>query len=315
MNANSFEQTVLTTPAVCPVCKTSGDTIIRNKLRYGVVRDVIRCDQCEFVFLWPRMGKSETVDFYKKGDYHQTPRDRMGLQIHDADATFETRMGQARQRYELTKPYLSPNARMLEVGSGSGSFCSLVKKDVKEYVGIELDPPFAEYVRNRFGVQVLENPISELPDTVGRFDVICMWFVLEHLHDPLHDLRTLLKFIQDDGVLLMLLPNLLDPLVSIYKVREYEDFFYQLAHLNYFSPKTMRLALDTSGWAGKVSPIQIYGLANHMRWMFFKRPQKFTSRGNASQINLIDRMYRKYLSNIGRTDSLLVSARKDKRHA
>lgn len=294
----------------CPICQSATHTIVRNRLRYGVVRDVARCEDCGFVYLWPRLGQKETVDFYQKGDFRNINRGELGLQTHDPDGTFASRMGQAIYRFNIIKPFLCTDKTLLEIGCGSGSFLSLVQPLVQQCAAMELDAVFAEYVRVRFNVDVLEKAIEDLPDGFGPFDLISMWFVLEHLHDPVRDLTRLRDIVSDRGTVFMLLPNLQDPLLTIYRSREYSDFFYQLPHLNYFSPATLRDTLRRSGWDGKVIPVQIYGLANHLRWLWRKTPQPTQSKGTVDVWNVPDKVYRWTLGRIAQTDSLLVIAHK-----
>lgn len=294
----------------CVICENNQVTFIRDKLRYGLKRNVYKCDKCDFEFLWPRMGKEETVDFYKKKDYRNIPRHKLGLQSHNPEETFKSRMGQAHYRYDIVKPYLSKEKKLLEIGCASGSFVSLVQPEVDSVTGMELDPVFPDYVRARFGIPVIEKSIQELPKSLGKFDLITMWYVLEHLHDPVADLTKLREFISDDGHFFMLLPNLLDPLVSIYGVEEYKSFFYQLPHLNYFTPNNLQNVMEKTGWDAQVKPVQIYGLNNHLRWIFLKKPQAKQSKGSVDFFNIPDKIYRKLLSATQRTDSLLVIAKK-----
>lgn len=294
----------------CLVCQSGEYTVLRDRLRYDVRRDVTECLECGFVYLWPRIGKQETVEFYKKDHYRNIPREKLGLQTHSSDGTFHSRMGQAQHRFNIVAPYLSKEKSLLEVGCGSGSFLSLVQPLVKECKAMELDTAFAQYVRDRFKVDVYEDAIQDLSPDMGKFDVISMWFVLEHLHDPVVDLKKLREFISDSGVLLMLLPNLNDPLLTVYHSLAYENFFYQLPHLNYFSPQTLCKALDQSGWTAEIRSVQIYGLLNHLRWVLFKKPQAKQSKGIVNFFNIFDKVYRKVLEKNQQTDSLLVIARK-----
>ena len=294
----------------CLVCGSPECKVVHRQLRYDIEHDVAECGNCGFIYLWPRLGEQETVEFYQKGEFRNIPREKLGLQSHDPDGTFESRMGQARHRFRIVKPYLNKDKTLLEIGCGSGSFISLVQPFVKDCTGMELDAIFADYVRRRFGIKVLEDALENLPPRMGPYDLICMWFVLEHLHDPVGDLRKIRELVADHGLLFLLLPNLRDPLLTVYHSKAYERFFYQLPHLNYFSERTLRLALETSGWDGQIIPVQIYGLANHLRWMFLERPQPKQSRGTVDLWNIPDKIYRAMLAKAGTTDSLLVIARK-----
>jgi hypothetical protein len=67
-------------------------------------------------------------------------------------------------------------------------------------------------------------------------------------------------------------PNVDDALVVLYRVPRYLAFYYQKAHLYYFSRSTLARTLELAGLRAKVDGIQRYDLGNHLRWMLTGEP-------------------------------------------
>jgi 2-polyprenyl-3-methyl-5-hydroxy-6-metoxy-1,4-benzoquinol methylase len=75
------------------------------------------------------------------------------------------------------------------------------------------------------------------------FDVIVMSHVIEHVPDPLHFLTHVRKMINKDGILYIATPN-----VVCWESRLDGWASYEPYHLIYFSPSTIKLALERSGF-------------------------------------------------------------------
>ncbi len=288
---------------VCYLCSSKAAKLRRDRIRYGVEKNVFECDNCNLVYLWPREKEEKTTDFYKKG-FRDLPRTQLGLAVHDPNDIFSSRLGQAKRRYEMIKPYINSSTSLLEIGSAAGSFLSLVKPVVKKCTAIELDPIFADYIRKKLDIDVIEEPVEKMNNDVEKFDAICMWHVLEHLHDPIDTIKKLLSLLNRDGYLFVEVPNIWDPLLTLYRLKAYDDFYYQLPHLFCFSPLTLGKVFEKSGFQTKIIPIQLYGLNNHLRWLFLKRPQSHQPKGKIGLLNVFDRLYRYFLEKTERTDTI-----------
>jgi len=290
----------------CYLCGCEENHIIQDHVRYGIKKNVMKCRECYFVYLWPKGDLEEIAGFYKEG-FRNLPREKMGMAKHDPEDQFRSRLGQAERRLERVEHYINDQSNVLEIGSGAGSFISVIKPLVRSCMAIELDPIFAGHVRKKCDVQVYEEPVENL--NLSPFDVICMWHVLEHLYDPSAMIQKLMSMLTENGVLFIEVPNVLDPLLTVYRIPEFKEFYYQSPHLYCFSPETLKKTLEKGGYRAEIFPIQIYGLRNHLRWLIKRKPQSHQEQ-KVSLLNIFDRTYKGILQKTQKTDTLFAIVRK-----
>lgn len=100
---------------------------------------------------------------------------------------------------------------VLDIGCACGGNLLHIKCEnpsAKTY-GIELNP-YAAKIASHFGeVMSVDVETMELSDWEGRFDVIIMGDIIEHLRDPEAALVHVKKMLKADGVLLASIPNVL----------------------------------------------------------------------------------------------------------
>lgn len=103
------------------------------------------------------------------------------------------------------------SARVLEIGCGSGQTLEMLKekKLCIETVGIELFTAAADEARNRVdSVYCMDVEKSPMPENIGKFDLILLLDVLEHLVDPWLFLSHLVEnYLAARGKVIVSLPN------------------------------------------------------------------------------------------------------------
>lgn len=115
-----------------------------------------------------------------------------------------------RARIDLELRFLGrigPNARLLDVGCGNGSFLMLAKELGWHVYGCDPDPK-AVNVALRTGAEVRIGGIEVYQDLEGKFDVITMSHVIEHVHDPRKVIAIAYKLLKPGGILYIDTPNL-----------------------------------------------------------------------------------------------------------
>lgn len=100
------------------------------------------------------------------------------------------------------------SGRLLEVGCGTGSFLKeALRTNNWEVVGIEPSEPAASHAHESLGVPIYQGLFSEINLESQSFDVIVMFCVLEHLGEPVQDMRRAHKLLKNGGYLIFTIPN------------------------------------------------------------------------------------------------------------
>ncbi len=247
----------------CTFCAAETSTVVRSGVRYDKEAEVRRCDGCGLVFQAPMPSADELAAYYSgvyRSDYGDSP---------PADR-YRSDIDEARARVHRMLDVLRPDASVVEIGAGSGAFLKAVEPYVARVVGVEPDSDSRSWAARELGVEVKAD-VAEAAAT-GPFDIISMFHVVEHLRDPVAYLSGLRGMLAPQGRLVVEVPNVDDALVSVYDIPAYREFYFQKAHLYYFSKKTLEAALAKAGFSSDVIGIQRYDLSNHLRWMLTGEP-------------------------------------------
>ena len=245
----------------CYLCGNSKCSLIHDNIRYNLSPRPFRCDNCGFVFLYPRMTPEMEKEFYEK-TY------RYNYDIQTAEDLWQASLPEAKKRVLRFNELYGKDSRLLEIGCASGYFLFEVKDYVKSVTGIELTKEYVKYAKSK-GLNVKDS-LNEVPD--NSCDLIFMFHVLEHIDDPINFLKEVKKKLSQNGKLIIEVPNVDDVLVSVYKIKNHLDFYWEIAHNYYFSKMSLGKVLESSGYRYEIFPLQRYDLSNHMRWMLTGKP-------------------------------------------
>ena len=154
-----------------------------------------------------------------------------------------------------------------------------LRKHGLKTIGIELSGAFGSYLRkngHEFFTSLNDLRIAK-PNI--KFNLITHFFVLEHIADTRSFLEEQLTLLDDHGIIIAEVPCVNDPLTSLYKIPEFEQFYWSIAHHYYFSPKSISSILDSINCQYTLVPEQRYDLSNHLRWLETGKPggQKYYS--------------------------------------
>jgi len=146
--------------------------------------------------------------------------------------------------------------RLLDVGTGTGSFVDSARSRGWEAIGIE--PLQSEPVASAGDEDALPRIVycdlgKEVPPVVapGSFDVIHSNHVLEHVLDPVAFLSSCRRFLKPDGCFIIEVPNEIASGSTWVKMKSGKSYksktaFYE--HRFFFTPKSFRAALEAAGW-------------------------------------------------------------------
>ncbi|MCL4418111.1 MAG: class I SAM-dependent methyltransferase, partial [Actinobacteria bacterium] len=132
---------------------------------------------------------------------------------------------------------------------------------------------------------------------------------LEHMSDTIMFLEKIRNLINTNGVLICEVPNVREMLLD--NCKEYDDFYWIRAHLNYFSRETLLECFKKAEYSDvDIKFEQRYGLINLCNWLTTGKPQIGRPIFEISDAyKPIESFYRQYLESIGRSDAIIAIAR------
>ncbi|HLO79089.1 MAG TPA: WecB/TagA/CpsF family glycosyltransferase [Magnetospirillum sp.] len=225
-------------------CRLCGATVDQRRVgreaRQGWGQWLTRCGVCAGLYLHPDLTPAATAQFYANHYRRLFPYEASntpGESLLRAQRCREV----AWLRAQPLAPVPAPAGRVLEVGSGMGAFLGrlhALRPDL-DLTAVEPDTSHRTLAADGAPIRF----IDDVMDVEGRFDLIVMFHVLEHLADPLRALRHLRDRLAPQGRMVIEVP---DGLTSWAEVHP--------AHVSIFTPGSLDRLLRRAGLEPQPSP-------------------------------------------------------------
>lgn len=108
-----------------------------------------------------------------------------------------------KSKLNLIYAYSQKNKKLLDVGTGTGDFLVAAKKRGWDILGVEPNKNASDKAATK-KINVLPN-LESVPQQ--KFNVITLWHVLEHLPDLNSQITNLAELLDNDGTLIIAVPN------------------------------------------------------------------------------------------------------------
>lgn len=257
----------------CPICgpgETEGVLEARDINVFGPGEfQLVRCRSCGLVYTNPRPGE-EDIDTYYPTRYWAPPAARDGKPYMDA--------GMRRALAILERDYAG--GRVLDVGCAVGNMAAFMRERGLDAVGLEPYEHACEIAREHYGLEVecafLQK--ADLPE--ASFDAITFFDVLEHVHDPVGDLRKAHSLLRPGGAVFIKVPN-----IKALQAGLFGKWWYWLdvpRHLFHFSPRSLRRCLEAAGFSDvwcKAIPDRVGALVFETSTIYWLRGVLLARRG------------------------------------
>lgn len=238
----------------CPFCKT--DSTHFQRVRKS--DDIVRCNQCQIVFLRTRPTQAALQEHY------QTYADEQShMRIPKTVAEIKNPA--------LCRPYVmnriinhARKGPLLDIGCGWGPFLLHARDCGYEPFGVEITKKAVEFANKTLGIKVLEDLGEMHMLRPHGFEVVVMNHTLEHMPEPKAVLHWIYAHLRPKGVFAGIVPNY----ASIPSTVLGEDWEWldPTMHYVHFTADTLRHWLTNTGfdvlelytWNGDASPTQLY---------------------------------------------------------
>lgn len=279
----------------CPICNCKNIKTIHNGTRDNPNIDVLKCEECEHIFL--STFDHILNDFYEKSKMREIKIDNKVWR----EITLKDNLRRVNDLKDFIKDRI-----VLDFGCGKGGFLDVANPLVKEIYGIELDKLIQKELDEK-GYTIW----SDFSEFNKKVDIITMFHVIEHLINPIDILKECYDKLNIGGRLVIETPNANDVLLSLYDVKAFADFTFWSPHIQLYNYKNL---IDLASKVGFVMEKDIstqrYTLANHMLWL---KEGKAGGQNKWTMLNdeKLNDAYTKVLINAHMTDTLCMVFIKD----
>lgn len=222
----------------CQLCGNNAWRTVSTVDRHGKPLTTLLCEGCGIVVNDPIPSDEQLAAFYRT-DYRTEYKGAATPRRRQVWRNFRRIEAHIRANREVFRSGL----RCLDLGSGSGEFMFIASALGLRCTGVEPNRPYAEYSRTVLGLDVKSQTIEETAFADGSFDHIRLSHVLEHMRMPVRSLETLHRWLADDGILYIEVPNIESE--AAHKVR---GTMFHFGHIFNFNPVTLRLAAGLAGF-------------------------------------------------------------------
>lgn len=227
----------------CPICDTSkfqdefvctDFTVTKEKF------NIVSCINCNFFFTNPRPDQFVIGKYYESKDYISHSNTKKGIinSLYQIVRSYSL----SKKVQLIAKLYRFENKaedtrELLDIGSGTGEFLAKANENGWKGIGVEPNLKAREKAITNYSLEIYkEEDVSTLGS--GRFDVITMWHVLEHVHNLNERLGEIFNLLKPGGLSIIAVPNHLS-----YDAKKYKKDWaaYDVPrHLYHFDPNSIK---------------------------------------------------------------------------
>jgi dolichol-phosphate mannosyltransferase len=203
-----------------------------TSLQHGDFTNIVQCSRCGLFYENPREPEAIIETRYEQVEDAVYEREREGR------VRTYTGMMPAIEKYSR------PPGRVLDIGCYLGVFLDVARQRGWQTAGVEPSAWAAERTKER-GHEVINAPLrlSHLP--AESFDLVTLWDVIEHLHDPLGQLREIHSLVRPGGIFAL---TTMDTGALYAKMCGRRWPWYMRMHLYYFTRGALAQILEKAGF-------------------------------------------------------------------
>ncbi len=191
--------------------------------------DVVACDRCGFVYADGIPAQAAFDRYYREMSKYESHA-LAGEVSPTAAANYRA------IATEIAQHLPDRNTRILDVGCASGHLLAEFKRAGYDNVlGLDPSPRCSEIARERYGIEVVNTPLSAMRFDGRQFDLVLLSSVLEHLPDVVAAVRELVGLLAPGGSIWFEVPD-------ASRFAEYVEAPFQqfsLEHINFFTQASL----------------------------------------------------------------------------
>jgi 2-polyprenyl-3-methyl-5-hydroxy-6-metoxy-1,4-benzoquinol methylase len=244
----------------CPICGEEKGEILHTQnfvlpdghpLAEGY--DVICCDRCGFVYADTTVSQKDYDIFYAKLSKYEDNKTSTG----GADSPYDAK--RLRKTAECIAEFLpDKHLRILDIGCANGGLLGYLKElGYSHLYGIDPSPACVENTQRNYGIEAAIGSLFQLPQNMGKFDLIILSHVLEHIQDIQSAIQSIKQLLNPEGYLYIEVPNAFEYIHHLYA--PFQDF--NTEHINHFSEHYLNNLFQKNSFINQELKEKIFDIA------------------------------------------------------
>ena len=229
----------------CPVCGANTISQVLSVKDFTASQEVfpiLECAMCTLRFTQDVPAQEEISRYYRSDDYISHTNTSKGI-INSLYQVVRKRTMTGKRK--LVQQFTGiEKGKILDVGSGIGTFAHEMQTAGWDVTGLEPDEGARSVAQKQYGLQ-LQGVESFYQFGAGTFDAITLWHVLEHVHDLHPYVQQLKNIIKNTGKIFIAVPNYTSTDAAVYK--EFWAAYDVPRHLYHFSPRAINVLMEKNG--------------------------------------------------------------------
>ncbi len=230
------------------LCGGKDFELIASVDRYGILQRTVLCINCGLIQSNPRMTMAQYKDFYSSDLYRRCYEGDDYLAI-DSRKYSDGSVQHIFEAIDKIKK-IGPGTTVLELGAAGGWNLVPFMKAGAKACGIEYSSSLVGLGREH-GIEMAQGDID---DIAGKYDVIVLNHVLEHMTDPVGILRRITSHMNEGALIYIGVPNIMN-----FGITQLQN-----AHTYYFTPWTLKHFCSRAGLEllskGPAQKVHMFGI-------------------------------------------------------
>ena len=221
----------------CVLCGGTEWEVVSERDRHGNPLVTVLCGGCGVLRNDPVPSAEALEQFYRK-DYRASYKGATEPRLRQVWRNFDRLTGHFRAFADV----YARGGDVLDLGSGSGEFSYLAKRQGARVVSVEPNEGYAAYCREKLGLEVQGKTLEDCDFAQQSFDLIRLSHVLEHMRDPVASLERLRGWLRPGGVLYVEVPN-----IEADACNKVQGRMFHYGHIYNYNPVTLRHVAGLAG--------------------------------------------------------------------
>lgn len=224
---------------LCGCPEDEEDLVLSEEEWYGLPIQTVCCYSCGLVRNTSAFDEQGLALFYEK---YYRPLYSNGSEA--AEVYFNGQIGRGKIFIELLKKcgVFKEINKIFEIGCGAGGVLYPFKLEGKDVSGCDFDQDYLEFGKIGYGLNLIK-PQPSFSSSDKKYDCVIIAHVLEHVVNPLAELKNALEVLKEGGYLLIEVPGIYS---NKYYLPDPHSWFH-VAHIFNFHSKYFEIILPYLG--------------------------------------------------------------------